>query len=375
MKTHALIGILAVLTLIALAGCSNNITKKAVEDKEIKIGLMVPLTQDLASLGQSTKKAVQLAVEEINNGGGINGKKLKVIYEDDKCNAKEAASIANKLINLDKVNYIVGSICSSSTLAMAPLAENSNTIVISPGASSPDITNAGDFIFRDYPSDTFEGKFVADFAYNELNARKTAVISCLSDYCVGLKDVFSKRFGELGGKIVEIQEFEQGSTDLKTSLTKIKQSDPDLVYFVSYTESAINGLKQAKEVGINVPIIGPTTWTDQTIWESTGEYSEGVMYAITNINTPEDFAQKFHKRFGEDAEITLCATQGYDAIYLIKNAIEKAGDDPVAVKEELYKVREYEGASGTISFDENGDISEANHVIMIIKNGMPVRRE
>jgi len=372
---NALVWIFIVTLAIAVSGCSmTGNTVSSNENKTIKIALMVPLTGDMSNLGQSTKNAVQLAAEEINNAGGINGAKLELIYEDSRCNGKDATNAATKLIDIDKVHYIIGGVCSSETLAAAPLAEKAKTVYISPCASNPDITNAGDFIFRDYPSDLMQGKYAAEFTFNDLKARKVALLTCLSDWCAGLHDVFKERFQELGGKIVESQTFERVSFDFRTQFTKIKESNPDLIFFVAYTESAINGLKQAKEMGINATILGADAWADTTIWKQTKGFADGVMFVSVKSDPPEDFKQKYIQRFGNESYITVCAVQGYDAMKILGNVMEKTGDDSVAVKNELYNVKDYPGVSGDITFDKNGDLLDANYVVMVVKDGVPVTR-
>lgn len=367
--------IIVIVLALVLVFSNGSETQEVVKEQEtIKIGFLGPLTKDLSALGQSSKKAVQLAIEEVNAKGGINEKQVEVIYEDSMCNGKDATSAGNKLINIDNVKYIVGGLCSSETLAVAPLAEEKQTIMISYCSSSPDVTDAGDFIFRNYPSDLFEGKYVADYAYNELGAKKVAIMSCQSDWCIGLKNVFNDRFKEIGGEIATIQEFEQGSSDLRTELTKVKETDPDIIYMVSYTESAVNGLKQAKELGIeSSKFLGGSSWADPTIWEQTKDSSEGVIFASVESDAPESFVEKYRQRFGPKEDVTLCATQAYDGINLFAKVIEQVGDDSVAVKNELYNVKDYPGLSGTITFDENGDPTNAKIKLEMVKDGEPVR--
>ena len=249
---NKLILILAVLSLIFIIACGNK--------ENIKIGFIGPLSGDVASMGQSAKAAVELAVEEINSNGGVSGRPLEVIYEDGKCEPKDSTSAANKLVNIDGVAVIIGGLCSGETLAAAPIAEIGKTVLLSYCSSNPKITEAGDYIFRDYPSDAFQGKVAAEKIYNELNAKNVAILYCLGDWCVGIKDVFKKRFGELGGSITIEEGYEQDARDLRTQITKIKDSKPDLIYFLGYTEASIVGLKQLKEMGVEIPKFGGDAW-------------------------------------------------------------------------------------------------------------------
>ncbi len=292
------------------------------EEGPIKIGVLAPLTGDVAAVGQNLRAGVELAVEEINANGGINGRNLEVIFEDGICNAKDATNAANKLVNIDKVPVIIGGLCSSETLAAAPIAENAETVLLSPCSSSPDITDAGDYIFRDYPSDTFQGKKGAEIAYDELGSRNAAILYCLSDWCVGLDRVFKETFTGLGGSIVAEESFEQKSRDLRTQLTKIKAANPDLIYFVSYTESAVNGLKQIKELGIEIKILGADAWNDPTIPEEAGNSAEGIMYTMPFSPLTDKFETDMKAKAGE---VTICTPQAYDAVNIIADIMKKVG--------------------------------------------------
>ena len=368
--------ILGVLSVLLVVNIDFNPTGAAVGigNDEIILGSVLPLTGDISSLGQGAKSAMEIAVREINNKGGINGKKLKIIYEDGNCNAKEAANAANKLINIIKVPVIVGGVCSSETLAMAPLAEASKTVLFSPCSSAPSITNAGDYIFRSYPSDDFEGNFGAEFVYNELGIRKVATMTCLSDWCVGINRVFEKSFKELGGDIVEKEEFEQGSKDLRTQLTKIKKSNPELIYFISYTESAIAGLEQIRELNIDAKVLGANTFDDPNILKRSKESGEGTMFSILDSDVSDEFKAKIKKQTGSE-DIPVCTTQGYDNIYILVDIIERVGLDSEKIKNEIYKVKNYQGVSGVLTFDENGDVLATNYVIKIYHNNKAIKLE
>jgi branched-chain amino acid transport system substrate-binding protein len=367
MKHTTVLTVIAVLSMLIIAGCGG---AKETGSSVIKIGFISPMTGDVANLGESSRNAALLAVEEINAAGGIDGKQLALIVEDGRCNGKDATNAANKLINVDKVHYILGGLCSSETLAVAPLAEAAGVVEISHTSSNPDITNSGDYIFRVYPSDSFQGKEAAQIAYDQ-GARKVATLSCLSDWCVALKDVFSATFKELGGEIVEAQEFEQASTDIRTQLTKVKEASPDLVYMASYTESAVNGLKQAHELGLATDsFLGGDAWDDSTIWEKTKGFSDGARYTIPDAEAPESLKMKFKERFGEEAEAQLGAPQAYDAVHIFAMALKKVGDNPKKVKDYLYTVDGYSGMSGSnIGFDSNGDLKVAKYAIKKVKNG------
>lgn len=337
------------------------------DSSAIKIGWIGPLSGDVAVIGQDGLKAAELAIQEINSAGGIKGRQIELIPEDGKCNAKDSAQAANKLINIDKVPVILGGICSGETLSAAPIAEENKVVLLSGCSSAPTITDAGDYIFRTYPSDSFRGKFSADYVYNTLGKKKAAVITTLGDWGSGNKDSFVSRFRELGGEIVVSEDFMQDSRDIRTELTKVKNSDAEVLVFYAYTEASIAGLKQAKELGIDIPLIGGDVWSDSKLHES--GLAEGILYPEILNEFDETWAKKM-----DTAGVTVlaCAYGEYDAAKILAEVIAKAGTDPEKIKNELYNVKDYQGVNGPITIDENGDITFAEYEMKTVKDGKPV---
>jgi branched-chain amino acid transport system substrate-binding protein len=347
---------------------------KPAPKEAIKIGFIGPLTGDVANFGQNAKAAVELAVDRINSERGINGKKLEVIYEDGKCDPKEATNVVNKLVNIDKVSIIVGGLCSGETLAAAPIVEQSKVVLLSYCSSNPNITNAGDYVFRDFPSDNFQGKYGAEFVFKKIGAKKTALLYCLNDWCTGLKDVFKGEYKKLGGEIVLEEGFEVSNRDFRTIFAKVKKANPDLVYLPSMTEAAITALKQAKELGLNVKFLGGDAWDDPKIVKEAGEAAENIMYSVYSPALPEDFKALMEKKTGSNV-IIQCSPPAYDATMIIANTMKKVGTDSTKIKDELYKVKNYKGVSGMIGFDKNGDLTTASYTIKIIKDGKAIPYE
>ncbi len=362
-------GIIAILiiALVVIVGNNKGETVSTTSEGSIKIGFLGPLTGDAANLGVNAQKGVQLAVQEINAAGGINGRNIEVTYEDGKCNAKDAATAGNKLINFDKVTAIIGGLCSSETIAVAPVAEQQKVIMFSGCSSNPSITTIGDYIFRDYPSDAFQGVYAAGIAKDQLKAKNAAILYCLSDWCVAIKDVFKKTFTAGGGSIVVEEGYEQTTNDLKTQLTKIKEKDPDMVYFVGYTEASIIGIKQMKELGMDVPALGGDAWDDTKIWTETGAAGEGKMWTVVNSPIPDSFKEKMNTVGVTD--VTICGPQVYDATMILADIMKRVGTDPEKIKNELYKVKDYQGVSGVITLDTNGDLASNSYVTKVAKNG------
>lgn len=353
-----------VILVIVVLFARSYFTGNAIKDNSqtIKIGATVPLTGDLASFGNGEKSAMEIAVNEINSAGGINGKKLELVIEDTKCDAKEGVSVANKLINIEKVPVIVGEVCSGPTLAMAPLAEQSKTILFATAASSPKITNAGDYVFRDYPSDSYQGKFAAEYAYNKLGKRKAGLLYMQIDYGIGVKDSFKERFKELGGQIVSEENFAQNSKDMRTQLTKVKESNPDVIYFVGYNEEAVTFIQQSKALDINTQVVSTETFDDPSIVQKVGDSANGIIFVKLDTPTNEKFKTAMKDKTGSD-QILIGSPNAYDAVHILANAMKKVGTDPTKIKDELYKVKDYRGISGTITIDSNGDLTSAKYQI------------
>jgi len=336
----------------------------------IKIGLLAPLTGEAASWGQNSLAGVTLAVKEINDKGGINGRKIEIVAEDDRCSA-EGVNAINKLINIDKVIGILGPICSASGGPSLPIAQNSGVPVVIIAASAPHLTKIGDYIFRVYPSDAFQGRVAADFIFNKLSKKKVAIVYVKNDWGEGIKEVFKTRFKELKGEIVYEDGVLQDQKDFKTEITKVKSSGAETLYLLVYPNVGIIFIKQMKEMNLNIPVVGPTVFGEEVFTKS--EISEGVFHTAPKVNIPEDFKSKIKSLPGfENLQISIAAPLGYDAAKVLFLAIEKAGLDKQKIKEAL-KTTSYQGISNSlIEFDENGDLKNPAFDVKIIKNKQSV---
>jgi branched-chain amino acid transport system substrate-binding protein len=368
-----IIGIVVIALVIwGLVSWSGPSTPADDTAEPIKIGFIGPLTGDAANIGQNAQAAVSIAVDEINAAGGIGGRPLEVIYEDGKCNGRDAANAANKLVSIDNVPVIIGGACSGETLAFSNFAEQNQTTVLSYCSSAPSITDAGDYIFRNMPSDSFQGSFDAEYVYNVLGYDNVAVLFAKTDYTQGLTDVFVQRFQELGGVVSASESFEQTARDLRTQLLKIKAVEPQLIFFVSYPEATIPGLKQISELGIEAQIFGADTWNDPKIYTETGEASEGVMYSVPKAAPTEAFKAKLQDETGSDY-VGECSASAYDAIHIISQVMSNTGTDSTDIKNALYETTYTGGVfNDTVSFDQNGDVLDAKYGVWEIQDGTPV---
>ncbi|MBT3405754.1 ABC transporter substrate-binding protein [Candidatus Woesearchaeota archaeon] len=368
--------LLVMLLVISLVGCGSSPTGEVVKSKKmdaIKIGFIGPLTGGASMWGTNAREGVLLAAEEINAEGGVHGRPIELIFEDSKAEPKEATNAMNKLVNVDKVQAIVGAIASSCTLAIAPMAEVSKVVLLSPGSSNPRVSEAGEYVFRDWPSDALQGVKLADYAYKTASYRTVAISYVNNDYGVGVKDAFTNSFEALGGKIVGVESHEQDATDQRSELSKLKATNPDALFFPGYPVDAAHGVKQAREMGWNVPVFGPEIFEDPSVIEIAGDSVEGVAYTRPLVETSSSFATAYENKF--DREPGIVADNAYDALKLIVESMKLVGTSGEQIKNGLHVVgQNYRGASGTITFDSNGDIDKP-FALNKIENGEFVRLE
>jgi len=320
---------------------------------EITIGAILPLTGDAAQWGIPPQKAALLAVEEINANGGINGKKIKLVIEDSQCDPSKGVAGINKLLSINKPIAIVGAVCSSVTLAIAPIAEKNKIVLISPASTNPQITNAGDYIFRVIPSDELRGKVFAEYVYSQ-SLKNGAILYINNDGGKGNEETFKKYFELNGGKISIDESYMPQAQSVKTQLTKIREVNSEFLMVVSYPNDAVMVLKDISEIKFNKPLFFQTeALDDPTVLKNAGETAENVVfitYAEADNGVSKNFKLAYKSKYNTEPE--LFAAEAYDAIYLISKAIKEGID----IKEYLYSIKNYSGASGTLTFDINGDV-------------------
>jgi len=350
--------------------------EKVQEPKEvIKIGWIGPLTGDAAAYGFPMQKATNMALDEINNAGGIDGRQVKVIFEDGICNGKGAATSANKLIYVDKVKLILGGLCSGETLGAAPIAEENQVILFSSASGSPDITNAGEFIFRNFPSDATSGNKIAETMYASGHTT-VGIISENSDYAQAIRRVFMGTYKRIGGEILIDEKYNPGDTDFKTQILKVKEANPDAIYLLPQTSAKLGILvQQVSQMNLELPMYSNEFLAASDILEQYGEYIEGGIFAEPSFD-PEapkaaeilaKYEATYNEKPGGALPVFYYAT-AYDAVYIFKEAIEAVGHDPVAIKDYLYGIKDRDGAAGKLTIDGNGD-PMIEYVLKKIENG------
>lgn len=339
----------------------------------IKVGAYFSLTGDIATFGQSSVNAIRLAVDEINKTGGILDKKLDLIIEDTQSKQDGAASAVQKLISQDNVDVILGEVASSNSLSAAPICQKSQVPMITPSSTNPAVTQTGDYIFRVCFIDPFQGYVMAKFASEKLKLKKAAMLvdkSC--DYCKGLAQYFKDTFTKVGGEIITEEAYFQKDTDFKGQLTNIKGKKPQLLFIPGYYTEVGLIAKQARQLGINVPLLGGDGWDSPKLLEIGGKDIEGGYFSnhySVEANTPKikAFVEAYEKKYGSVPD--SLAALAYDAVYVMADAYKRAGAiEKKALRDALAQTKDFDGVTGriTINNERNADKSA---VVLQIKGG------
>lgn len=368
-STKWVAGVIIVVAIVAVGYFVSKGPSGPVSTEPIKVGFIGPLTGDASSIGTVNKAAVEVAVEEVNKADGINGRQLQVIYEDGQCNAKAATNAANKLINVDKVSVIIGGLCSTETAAFGPMAMQNKVVVFSYGSSAPSLSQLGKYFFRSYPSDAFQGKFGAEYAYNTMGARKVAIVYHVSEWGTGIKEVFEKRFKELGGEIIAAEGAPQEARDYRTIMSKVKGLNADVIYMPAYPDGSIVALKQAQELGIKTRFLGADAWADPKMQQEVSGRGDFIFTAPVNLS-PDNFQQKILAKTG-GKDVPIGTPNAYDNVKILAEVIKKVGTDTDKIQQAIRQIK-YDGVSGHVEFDANGDVTSANYVVSRIQDGKAV---
>ena len=355
-------------------------TPEADLSESIKVGVILPLTGDAAVYGEPGRNVIALATEEINNLGGVNGRQLEMIYEDGKCSGPAAASAAQKLINVDKVQAIIGGFCSGESLAAEPIATNAKVLLFSPGSSSPDLTGKSQYFVRNYPSDSAQGQVLAEVAYNDKVWKNVAFMQEQTDYALGLFNAFDSSFTELGGATTK-EEFPSTTAEFRSVLTKLKASNPDAL-FLSVQTPAIGEriLKQIAELKWNIPLlVSDIIPGDVEMVKNNKAVLEGALVAEFGVNADNPLfkllADSYKAKYGADMPFQSYGQTEYDAVYMLRDGMIAVGNDGEKLSKWMRTVTDFEGATGKITIGENGD-PLSGHRPEVIKDGavMPYQK-
>lgn len=357
----------AALVLVSLAAASIR------AEDTIKVGEFASLTGKEATYGQAAHKGTVLAVEQINATGGLLGRKLELLTEDDESKPGEAATVVKKLISRDKVVAILGEIASSRSLEAAPICQYAKIPMISPGSTAPEVTARGNYIFRACFIDSFQGTVMAKFARQTLKAKRVAIISSVSSAeSVGLAKYFRDELTRDGGEVALEQKYTEGDKDFRAQLTAIRAADVDGIFIPGYYAEAALICKQARELGLRMPLFGIDGWESPELVAIGGDAVEGG-YFDTHFS-PENhsptvvaFNESYRKRWNVESD-TLAAL-GYDSVMMLVDALKRAGTTESAdLRQALANTKNFHAVTGTITLDANRNPTKSA-VVLQVKNG------
>jgi branched-chain amino acid transport system substrate-binding protein len=355
------------LFVILIAGLAS-----ARGEEAIKIGEVNPITGAIGQYGATCHQGIQLAVEQVNANGGVLGRQIELVTEDNQSKPGQTATIIRKFITQDRVVAIIGDLTSSGSLEGGPIAQAAKIPMVSPLATNPKVTETGDYIFRVCFIDEFQGRLMARFALEKLHAKAAATLTdTKQDYSVGLTGFFKEAFTNGAGRIVREQSYISGDTDFRAQLTSIKAAEPEVVFVPGYYPEVGIILKEARQLGLTIPFIGCEAWDNPTLLQVAGKAADGCYFSNQfSANDPAPVVQEFDKmyraKFGTLPD--SFAALGYDAASVVLAAIKRAGSsDPTAIRDGLAATKDYPGVSGNITIDANRNASKPA-VIMEIKN-------
>ncbi len=378
MKKTAILIILVMILSLGVFGCSKE------DSSQIKIGLIAELTGDIPAVGASCKKAADMAVQDVNDMGGIQlgdkKYKIKLIVEDNAGKADQSASAAQKLITQNKVLAIVGPNASRYALPAAEIAESGKVVLITPWSTAPKATldsktNASKkYVFRACFIDPFQGRVVAKFVLDDLKLTKAAVLyDVASEYNKGIAEIFKDVYEQNGGKIVAFETYTTNDKDFSSQLTKIKKAAPDVIFLPNYYSEIPLQIQQAKRLGITVPFVGADAWGSSELIKLCGADCNGYYFsthyaADAATATTKKFIAGYRAKY--DATPDDVAALTYDSFGLLFQALKTAGkNDRQALRDALAKIPQYDGVTGNMQFKEGSGDPVKSAVILKIKDG------
>ncbi len=367
MKRLLTLGLLATLSL---SGCKKSGHKN--ETGDIMVGEFAALTGGTASFGQSSHKGTAMAIDEINAAGGVMGRKIHLVTEDDQSKAGEAATVVRKMMSQSNIIALLGEVASSRSLEAAPIAQKNKVPMISPASTNPKVTEVGDYIFRVCFIDPFQGTALAKFSLAKGWNPVAILTDVKQDYAVGLSQFFKEYLLANGGQIVSEQSYSSGDKDFKAQLTSIKAANPKAILVSGYYNEAGLIASQARELGLNVPLLGGDGWDSPSLVEVAGAAMEGNYFSnhfSAENQSPQiqEFIKKFKARYNEEPD--AMAALGYDSAMILADAIKRAGTtESKALRDAIAATKDYPAVTGSITLDEKRNASKPA-VILTISNG------
>lgn len=348
------------VALALLCGCQPAREQTASSTADIPIGVYGALTGNEAAFGSATIQGVRLAADEINAAGGVLGRKIRLVVEDDQGRAEEAASVVTKLITGNGVIAVIGENSSNQSLAAAPICQANQVPMISPSSTNPNVTKKGDYIFRVCFTDPYQGKALATFVRNNLHFKRAAMLKDIkNDYSVGLAQFITEEFVRLGGEIVVEQSYSAGDNDFRPQLTAIKAAKPEVLFVPGFYTDVGQIAIQSRDLGLTAPMVGGDGWDSPVVVQIGGKSLDGSYFSDHYfVGDPSPLTQRFvgeiRKRHGHAPEAN--AALGYDALQILAASIRKAGSlDRAKIRDQIAATRDYQGVSGKITMGPGRD--------------------
>lgn len=370
--------VLTLLTLVLAVGCASS---KAGDSNTIRVGVNYELTGNNATYGTNLNDGLQMAIEEINQQGGVLGKKIESVILDNKSDATESANVSTRLATRENVIALLGPATSGATKAAIPAAMDNKIPLISASATADDVTLNADgsvkeYVFKTCFNDSFQGVMMAQFGYNELGLKKAAVLAdTTSDYAQGLSKAFQETFTELGGEVLSVEAYAAGDTDFRAVLTNLKGKNPEFLYVPGYYEEVGLIIRQARELGLDVAILGGDGYESPKLLELAGKDALNQVYYSSHYSPMDDseivaaFKEKFRAKFNKEPDAFNAL--GYDLGYLLADALERAGEtDSEKLKVALQETEGFVGVTGTLTIDQFHNPVKSVTIIEV-KDGEP----
>ncbi len=341
---------------------------------DILVGEYGSLSGPQATFGQSTHNGIMMAVDEVNGAGGVNGRKIKVLTEDDQSKQEEAANAVTKLISQNGVLAVLGEVASSASMAAAPICQSNKVPMITPSSTNDDVTKKGDYIFRVCFIDSYQGENMAKYVAQQLHIKRAAILTDVkSDYSTGLTKVLERTFTALGGQIVGKQSYANGDSDFRSQLTAVKGANPQVIFIPGYYTDIGQIAIQARDLGMTMPLVGGDGWESPKLIEIGGKALEGCYYSnhyFYGDPSPvvRNFVQRYKDRYGATPD--ALAALGYDAMKVLGDAMKRAKKlDGPSLRDAIAATKGFSGVTGTITIGPDRNAMGKKLVIEEIRNG------
>ena len=339
------------LSLVALLGCSSE------EPRSTEVGVILPLTGAMAAGGNRVLQGIQV---EVNHYNDTASQKISLKVEDSQGDPKVGVTALNHILNATRAKVVIGDLLSGVTLSMAPIAEQEQIVIVAPGASSPSIRHAGDYIFRIWTSDDYDGKVSAHYMFREMGLKSAAVLYIQNDYGIGLKSAFAEEYSNLGGKITDMESFQEGETQFRSIVAKLTQKVPEGIYIAGQPQELGFLIRQMSEAGVSTKVFSNASIEDAGFRTTVGGVNATITYTTPMFNLDDtskvvrEFVSDYTSEVGEAPDVA--SAHGYDAARVVLKCLNSKGNSGGRIRDCLYAIRDFPGVTGTFSIDQDGDV-------------------